>query len=482
MANKTFGDLDDATTFGLTDQIPIWQGGASKRATGLELRRGLGLGVNVVDYGADPTGTIDSTFAFYAAIEAVYAQTAGTLGGGEVFIPAGKYLVSTLTKAFTATRSVSLRGAGNVATVLQKTGAGTDPIINFSGSNLGDLAYFHFSDFTIIGNAKAHDGIKLTLASRFTLSRLSIFACDTALNNLGSLIYTVQDCTFVANNIGYKGRQNSAIDCNLIQFIGGGMNANTTFAMDIGNSDGMHLYGVDFESNGTTGNTATGAIVIRSSCFGQISFNGCWFEANLGMCMRAEAATALNLSFLNVHTDSSENLADIAGIKQLLLNNFNALGASDNFVNAALKTVIVGGGIYTYTDNSPASTTVGLATSANVGGFRTGAISAVGAIADIGQVGTFGFLSSGSGLVNLGAYNYDASKIEPLKLFCSHVQFPTATSTALNSVSNVINTDPGKVAGAMVFNTTVNKPVYAVGTDDNSLWVDGAGATVNTPV
>jgi hypothetical protein len=122
MANKTFGDLDDATTFGLTDQIPIWQGGASKRATGLELRRGLGLGVNVVDYGADPTGTIDSTFAFYAAIEAVYAQTAGTLGGGEVFIPAGKYLVSTLTKAFTATRSVSLRGAGNVATVLQRPG------------------------------------------------------------------------------------------------------------------------------------------------------------------------------------------------------------------------------------------------------------------------------------------------------------------------------------------------------------------------
>lgn len=444
------------------------------------LRSGLLLSVAVV--GADPTGTTDSTAAIQTAIDAVYAQTAGTLGGGEVYIPPGKYLVTTLTKVFTAARSVSIRGAGNVATILQKTGATTTPVIDFSGAALGPLAYFHFSDFTIIGNAKAHDGIKLTLASRFTLSRLSIFACDVAFNNLGSLIFTAQDCTFVANNIGYKGRQSSAIDCNLIQFIGGGLNSNTTFAMDIGNSDGMHLYGVDFESNGTTSNTATGAIVIRSTCFGQITFNGCWFEANNGMCLRAEAATALNLSFMNAHLDNSENCADVAGIRQLLLHNFNALGSGDNFVNAALKTIIVGGGIYTYTDNSATSTTLGLATSANVGGFRTTAISAVGAIADIGQVGTFGFLSSGSGLVNLGAYNYDSSKVEPLKLFCSHVQFPVSDNTALNSISNAINTDPGKVAGAMVFNTTVNKPVYAVGAADGSVWVDGAGATVNTPV
>jgi hypothetical protein len=58
----------------------------------------------------------------------------------------------------------------------------------------------------------------------------------------------------------------------------------------------------------------------------------------------------------------------------------------------------------------------------------------------------------------------------------------TATDAELNAIANVINTSPGKVQGAMVYNTTTDNPVYAVGSADGSVWVDGAGATVNTPV
>lgn len=58
----------------------------------------------------------------------------------------------------------------------------------------------------------------------------------------------------------------------------------------------------------------------------------------------------------------------------------------------------------------------------------------------------------------------------------------TATDTELNDITNAINTASGKVQGAMLYNTTQDVPVWAVGNADGSVWVDGAGTTVNTPV
>lgn len=58
----------------------------------------------------------------------------------------------------------------------------------------------------------------------------------------------------------------------------------------------------------------------------------------------------------------------------------------------------------------------------------------------------------------------------------------TATDAELNDITDAINTDIGKIQSAMVYNTTTDNPVYAVGAADGSVWVDGAGTTVNTPV
>lgn len=51
-----------------------------------------GAPVNVLDFGADPTGVADSTAAIQAAIDVVKARTYG----GSVYIPAGDYSVSSL--------------------------------------------------------------------------------------------------------------------------------------------------------------------------------------------------------------------------------------------------------------------------------------------------------------------------------------------------------------------------------------------------
>lgn len=72
--------------------------GASSRT----LSSRLGERVSVLDFGADPTGVIDSTAAIQAAIDEVYAE-----GGGEVWLPAGSYKTSS---TITLKRHVSLVG------------------------------------------------------------------------------------------------------------------------------------------------------------------------------------------------------------------------------------------------------------------------------------------------------------------------------------------------------------------------------------
>jgi uncharacterized protein (UPF0333 family) len=61
------------------------------------------------------------------------------------------------------------------------------------------------------------------------------------------------------------------------------------------------------------------------------------------------------------------------------------------------------------------------------------------------------------------------------------IRYPSYTSTALNAIANAINT-ANKAAGKTVYNSTVTKLVTAVGSTAGSVWVDGAGTTINTPV
>ena len=63
-----------------------------------------------------------------------------------------------------------------------------------------------------------------------------------------------------------------------------------------------------------------------------------------------------------------------------------------------------------------------------------------------------------------------------------YLQTAVTTTTALADVTDAINTAAGKVDGAMVFNTTTNKPVWAVGAADADVWVDATGSTAHSPV
>lgn len=119
-----------------TNKIKIGNGSANWNTLGYFGSGGDVDWFNVVTYGADHSGTTDSTSAIQAAIAAAIATTTG----GVVYFPAGKYKVSsTLTALIGDTQSVKFVGDGHIASVLYYYGTG-DCIrmynnTTFTGSN-----------------------------------------------------------------------------------------------------------------------------------------------------------------------------------------------------------------------------------------------------------------------------------------------------------------------------------------------------------
>lgn len=101
-----FGDNTDAA-----GKWRYWRVRTSKPATATL------PGVNAADYGADKTGTVDSTAAIQAAIDAVAGSAYS--GGGTVNVPAGTYLIGSPGLQMKA--NVRLKGDGN-GTILRATG------------------------------------------------------------------------------------------------------------------------------------------------------------------------------------------------------------------------------------------------------------------------------------------------------------------------------------------------------------------------
>lgn len=92
--------------------------------------------------------------------------------------------------------------------------------------------------------------------------------------------------------------------------------------------------------------------------------------------------------------------------------------------------------------------------------------------------GTTNWNISGMSLINITG----ALALSDILTPASYTQLPVFTDAELNAVGNAVNTAVGKIQGAMVYNSSQDAPVWAVGASDADVWVDGAGTTVNTPV
>lgn len=111
--------------------------------------------VSAVDFGADPTGTVSSTAAIQAAINAVTAK------GGTVFLPIGTYKM-TAPLVFPNAQFVSLIGAGHGSQLVNSTGTSFD-MITWTNPGAGNLilSYSTIANLSLSQNGASGSGAEI---------------------------------------------------------------------------------------------------------------------------------------------------------------------------------------------------------------------------------------------------------------------------------------------------------------------------------
>jgi len=294
------------------------------------------------------TSTFDCAAAFTAALNAIK-----TRGGGTLILPYGAVAVSTVPFEFnTALKpTVNIRGQGTMASFVKKRGATATAVFAFTVDALGNGVYATFSDFSIVGNG-ACNGITATLLARYQTRNLRITMCVVAFDAIGSLIGDHYNPAFEGNQIGYRSRVSGIIYPNLITFHGGDLLNNTVYGADIGDAMNVFFNATDIELNGTTGNTSTGGVIIRSTCgtatlYANIAFNGAWVEGNKGgPQIQVEDAVNLCLSMTDVPFTLSPNNKSltVGAIRSLIIDNCSNTTFGYEYNIGAAQSVMIRGG------------------------------------------------------------------------------------------------------------------------------------------
>ena len=336
--------------------IGYTQGGAGTVATTVQSK--LRETVSVKDFGAKGDGTTDDATSFVAAL--TYLR--GLTSGGTLYIPPGVYAVSTVAFQWATGGSnitLNIQGAGQRATILKKLGATTSAVLDLTVSALNNGVYSAFSDFGVQGNGSC-PGIKVTQFARWQTRNLFITSCTQGMESLGTLICDHYNLIAQANQIGYRCRSNGGIYPNLVTFNGGAFFQNTQSGADIGEAENARFNSVDIELNGTSADTTTGGLILRSTCGtvgqrSQIAINGCWFEGNLGNSLLVESATYLALAVRDTpFILNPATRAIICGaIRSLIVDNCSNDTSGDKYdIGATQNTIICGGSANTIVNAS----------------------------------------------------------------------------------------------------------------------------------
>jgi len=164
-----------------------------------------GAVVNVLDFGADPSGVADSTPSIQAAIDSISA--------GIVYLPAGTY--KTTAKLSANKSAINIIGAGTDATYIRPTSAVTTTAIEINNGSWNDVTEVYLNTGTSIGSSSIQD---LTLSGQLTssctgivfaratkqchLTRVKVVQFDVGARMYGSYYSKVNYCTFEFNQIG----------------------------------------------------------------------------------------------------------------------------------------------------------------------------------------------------------------------------------------------------------------------------------------
>lgn len=242
---------------------------------------------NVVGYGATGDGTTNDTTAIQAAI------TAATTSGGSVYVPAGTYLINTIT----LNSKVFLFGDGKKS-VLKSAAA--EPLITLANEDSAlesaDRWSLRIKAIKLDGDNTGTIGLNFLRYSLFYFEDLLIFNFEQyGIYGDGFLIGMLNNCYIKNCVVGvYAKLLTTGTDSapNLVTFLNCKIDYNSSWAVQWEYGWLIHFIGCNFENNGTNGNAATGAISYTSeqsvsSNYGQgIVLNGCWFEYNYGTVVK----------------------------------------------------------------------------------------------------------------------------------------------------------------------------------------------------
>ena len=294
-----------------------------------------------------------------AAIQACW-QALFDAGGGTMVLPRGIARVTSIVMNYATGITVNVRGQGQHATYLAKMGATTTPVLDIK-SNTGVLdVYSEFRGFQVLG-ANACDGIKLTTIANVTFERVEARVCGVALNLAGALVSSFRDCSFFSSATGVRTRKDSAVYCNSIRFYDCNIKANTSLGMDINHANDMLVWNCDIESNGTTVNLNTGAVIIRADVDEEVGIStitfggGTHFEGNLGSNFVVAATPGFRLVMDGVSILSSEAglAASIQAIESVSMSGVVAASPGDIvLIGGCAMSSIVDSNIATITDTS----------------------------------------------------------------------------------------------------------------------------------
>lgn len=243
------------------------------------------------DYGVcDPTGTVDSSTAIQAALTAC----AGSLYGGTVVIPPGRYLINTALTWGGAPYDAphgwgyrfgrTLQGAGRGATVLEAGSGLAAPILSVT-STTAALPSVTVRDIGFNANAQTSaTGLKITNCVKALIDNVLIMGAiggstlATKGLHLSGVLKSqvrhleVKSCvTGIYTDAGNYGS-------NQLDFIGVESTGCSTYAVHLTGGSMVNIYGGDFETNGTAGSASTGAIKVATGSNSMVSIHDIWIE------------------------------------------------------------------------------------------------------------------------------------------------------------------------------------------------------------
>ena len=206
----------------MTTLIPKYYEGASG-SVNIPISTKLAQTVSVIDFGADPTGSADSTTAIQNAINAAATTT------GIVTFPVGTFKITAAIDL--KGKYVTLQGAGMINTIIKASGTFTNMIDIFDTTDV-TVSPFNIKDLKLDGNNTVTNAISIQYRHEYTIENINIINVQYGLNKQNAWLGYHKNIVCTATHTGF----NIVGSCHANSYVRCSINGFNTFGVVINNA------------------------------------------------------------------------------------------------------------------------------------------------------------------------------------------------------------------------------------------------------